>query len=344
MKKLILAAGLLFLCFVSKAQQPSNVQMDKARNQLLVEASRIMIIRLNDSIRIAEEAYDVCVSEKNKLLRYYRYKYDDAIKDVVAEQRKYDLTVHVYGKKQGRSKLDEIQTTIDNAKAAEIIDSIKFDSINAHYSCAAISENIKVFKLQLDSLTSIKKVVEEAVNPSPESYVAAWNERETTGKGNSTFSVNIKTLQTFFTNKKTVKQFERSLRDWSRDDYEYTGGGSPEIAYAMGQSGNNRLIFRGTYREVIDVDNYLTYQIEFGLDSVIGTITFRIPERITSDNTSHYISQLVAAGYVIDKPSTRVALAYDNPAIYAVNPHNRVKVRLLSSSDYSTLVTVMKSR
>lgn len=167
----------------------------------------------------------------------------------------------------------------------------------------------------------------------------------TTGVGNKTFSDNIKIVQSYFINKRTLKQFESTLHSYERSTFEYVEGGySPEIAYVIDGYNSEADIIRVSYTNISADGKSLDIQVEFGLDNIIKTICFRVVEDdINTDKIGSYIAKIKTAGYDYDIASTRIANRYAQNVVYAKNSQNKVKVRLLPS-EYGTLITVMRGK
>lgn len=163
------------------------------------------------------------------------------------------------------------------------------------------------------------------------------------GKGNGTFSTNITTIQTYFISKRSVQQFEQTLNNYQRMPCEYLeGGSSPEYAYVMSGRNDESDMFRVQYQDN-KAGKLTDIQVEFGLDGIIKTITYRLTEdNINTDKTGSYINRIKSAGYTYDIASTRIGQSYNPLVVYAKHTSNKVRVRILPS-EYGTLITVMRS-
>jgi hypothetical protein len=198
-------------------------------------------------------------------------------------------------------------------------------------------EQQKLKRVLLMQLTKIRN------ERKADSIIKATYSIAATGKGSGTFSNNILILQTYFTTKRKIHQFEKSLNSWQRT-FDEGADISPEIKYAaQGTIDDESLIYRVIYDNTDKSGQDLNIIVEFGVDSIIKAITFRMVEdNINVDKAGNYISKLKNAGYVFDIASTRIAEKYGhNNVTYAKNPANKVKVRMLENEN-GTLITVVK--
>ena len=82
-------------------------------------------------------------------------------------------------------------------------------------------------------------------------------------------------------------------------------------------------------------------QVEFGLDGIIKTITYRLTEdNINTDKTGSYINRIKSAGYTYDISSTSIGQSYNPLVFYAKHTTNKVRIRMLPS-EYGTLITCL---
>lgn len=122
------------------------------------------------------------------------------------------------------------------------------------------------------------------------------------GDGNCTFSMKVNKLQTFFTHKQTVKDFENSLCSWQ------AYGTNVKLYHTWNEKTKEHDIPLFTDEYMMLKNGFTAYnmpiKITFGLDKIIQSISFRVGEDILLDKI---IPQLKSNGYSEDRSSTRLA-------------------------------------
>lgn len=217
-------------------------------------------------------------------------------------------------------------------------------AIGLFLSCIQVNaqpdeQQLKALKAMLfNELTKVRS------ERKADSIIRATYSEERTGTGTGTFSSDILVVQSYFTSKRKINQFEKTLNKWVCSPYEETDGGNPELAYVIDGKNDETKIFTLTYDNTDKKGKEDNIRVEFGLDSTIRTISFRIIEDdINVDQIGNYIQKMKSIGYEFDIASTRIGQSYtDYPVVtYAKNTKNKIRVRFLQSS-VGTLVTVMK--
>jgi hypothetical protein len=168
-------------------------------------------------------------------------------------------------------------------------------------------------------------------------------------KGNNTFHRDLKTLQSYFTKKVTVDQFEKTLGEYEKYDFDRpddTTFYDTTYQYYDGIPWRARRGFdidrskERSYNPVFESTIFVWY----GRGGIINAIQFSlVDEKLTDDKTGNFINQLLRMGYQYDKPYMRlrrIVFQGLDTKVFLRNKANKISVSLYFADEMETTVTI----
>jgi hypothetical protein len=137
--------------------------------------------------------------------------------------------------------------------------------------------------------------------------------------GNNTFSVSFRNLESYFTKKRTVQEFEKTL-----DHFEKRWYASDTVKYE-----NGRIKIRMAYNIMHNDEMADDIKLEFGKDQIINTIScVLVEDKLHVNKLNEFLQQLKLAGYEYDLGYTRLNRRLSKRT-YFYNRSKKISVSLL---------------
>jgi hypothetical protein len=158
----------------------------------------------------------------------------------------------------------------------------------------------------------------------------------------------VNVLQTYFIKKTTIKQFEKTLGDFTK--YTYNGFRDIIMSDTMFYTDGT---YKITTKYYVDRDrvtraaNLLWDEgmyIEYGKDSIITAMRFSLMDKkLSDDKIGDFINQLLKAGFEIDKEYNRlnrIIFQGYNTKVYMKNKVKRIYLSIYFKDELESWVTI----
>jgi hypothetical protein len=159
-------------------------------------------------------------------------------------------------------------------------------------------------------------------------------------KGNNTFRLTVKSLQSYFTKPYTISQFEKTLGGYSRKWY------SSDTTFYLD---NYTHVRTGEYKVTMPYNllyNDFTFDViyvDYNQNKMLESIRFEIEEKhVRIDALGDFMKQLTAAGYEYDLVSNRIYSRFGDMKTYFYHKIYKVLIGINSVNEYKSFVEVKK--
>lgn len=160
------------------------------------------------------------------------------------------------------------------------------------------------------------------------------------GDGNCSFSINIKTLQTYFSAPCSLSKLEKSFCSW------WSGGNvKVRLEYNELTNEHDKPTYTVSYTNTTKAFKSDVIDVTFSADNTVQQLSFTIIEdQVAVDKMKAYILKLKAAGYTYSLATARLVKAFGNSStIFCKNASLKVSVSIKTIDENRHVVSIFKS-